>query len=346
MQQPRRNTLIKYLTMIPVMGLLLAACGQGASNGANGDAADGAPTVTLTTVSPFPEGDEVMETYFMAIERLEEEVDGLSIDYRGGPEAVDPFELGEAVADGAVDFSALPANYYESILPWAVGMSLLAPLTPTELEESGIWEFMREKYAEAGLYLSVDTTPLVPYQLYLNEPITSAADLDGMTIRVSPQYVSMMDALGVESVLTPGGEIYTAMERGVVEGFAWTSLGITALGLQEVTKYEILPSFYQSAQALIFNDDVWNGIPQGMQEEIMTTLESMDEEFINWHVEEIDRERAERIEAGMEVIELGDAEGQEFLDIITTAKWDEVIETYPEIEELRALYETAMADRS
>src|SRR5699024_5535 len=132
-----------------------------------------------------------------------------SIDYRGGPEAIDPFEQCESVADGAVDLSAPPANYCESILPWAVGMSLLAPLSPSELKDAGIWDFMREKYAEVGIYLSEDSTPLVPYQLYLNEPIESATDLDGMTIRVSPQYVSMMDALGVESVLTPGGEIYT-----------------------------------------------------------------------------------------------------------------------------------------
>lgn len=334
----------RYWALLPVIGLFLAACTSGTvGSSPNNSAGDQeVEEVTLTAVSPFPEGDSAIETFFMAIDRLEADVEGLSIDYRGGPEAIDPFEQCESVADGAVDLSAPPANYCESILPWAVGMSLLAPLSPSELKDAGIWDFMREKYAEVGIYLSEDSTPLVPYQLYLNEPIKSATDLDGMTIRVSPQYVSMMDALGVESVLTPGGEIYTAMERGVVEGFAWTSIGITSLGLEEVTKYEVLPNFYQSAQALIFNLHTWENLPEDMKTQITAVLEEMESEFIDWHVQEITRERTDRIDAGMQVIELGDVEAEDFLETITTAKWNEVIDMYPEIEELRSMYEEAL----
>ena len=50
--------------------------------------------------------------------------------------------------------------------------------------------------------------------------------------------------LGANVVTTPPGEVYTALERGVVDGYGWPILGIFDLGWQEKTKYRVDPGFY------------------------------------------------------------------------------------------------------
>ncbi len=59
------------------------------------------------------------------------------------------------------------------------------------------------------------------YSLYTKKPITSIDDLKGKRFRTSPVYVPFIKALGAEAVIMPAGEIYTAIERGVIDGVAW-----------------------------------------------------------------------------------------------------------------------------
>ncbi len=43
---------------------------------------------------------------------------------------------------------------------------------------------------------------------------------------------------------TAPGEVYTALERGVVDGYGWPITGIFDLGWHEKTKYRVDPGFY------------------------------------------------------------------------------------------------------
>ena len=48
----------------------------------------------------------------------------------------------------------------------------------------------------------------------------------------------------VERVQTAPGEVYTALERGVVDGYGWPVTGIFDLGWDKVTKFRMEPAFY------------------------------------------------------------------------------------------------------
>jgi hypothetical protein len=54
-------------------------------------------------------------------------------------------------------------------------------------------------------------------------------------------------------VTIPPGEVYTALERGVVDAYGWPIMGVFDLGLQEKTKYRFDPGFYNVEVSIVFN---------------------------------------------------------------------------------------------
>ena len=81
----------------------------------------------------------------------------------------------------------------------------------------------------------------MPFHLYLNKPIDKP-DLKGLTIRVTPVYRAFFAELGANLVQTAPGEVYTALERNVIDGYGWPTQGILDLGWQEKTKYRVDPA--------------------------------------------------------------------------------------------------------
>ena len=55
----------------------------------------------------------------------------------------------------------------------------------------------------------------------------------------------------------PPGEVYTALERDVVDGYGWPIGGIFDLNWQEKTKFRVDPGFYDAEVALIMNLDAY-----------------------------------------------------------------------------------------
>jgi TRAP-type C4-dicarboxylate transport system substrate-binding protein len=65
-----------------------------------------------------------------------------------------------------------------------------------------------------------------------------------LNIRVSPRYLQAIKGLGGNPVVIPPTEVYAALERNVVDGYCWPSVGIRDWGWHKQTKYVIDPGFY------------------------------------------------------------------------------------------------------
>ena len=97
----------------------------------------------------------------------------------------------------------------------------------------------------------------------------SGARPKGLTIRVTPVYRAFFTDLGANLVNTPPGEVYTALERGVVQGYGWPAVGIFDLGWQERTKFRVDPGFYTVEVSLLVNLPKWNSL-NDQQKEVLT----------------------------------------------------------------------------
>ena len=156
----------------------------------------------------------------------------------------------------------------------------------------------------------------------------------------------MIEALGGSPVVLSGGEIYPSLERGVVDGAAWPTVGAVAYKWYEVAGYMMRPTFGQVSHMVLMNLDTWNGLDEATRSEIEATAREFELEANRIFNGLADKER-ETLEAnGMQVTDLSeemvtklrDAFFKGTLDLAATKSGDAV-------EEIRTLAINAGLDQ-
>jgi TRAP-type C4-dicarboxylate transport system substrate-binding protein len=145
-------------------------------------------------------------------------------------------------------------------MPEADAMKL-SPYSPMEERRRGIFAFYRELMEKRlnVIYLG-KIAGGIRYHLYLRKPL-KGPDLKGLKVRVTPIYEPFVSALGGVGVTTAPGEVYVALERAIVDGFGWPSIGVHEMGWEEVVRYVIDPGFYQTDVCVLMNRKTWDGLP-------------------------------------------------------------------------------------
>jgi TRAP-type mannitol/chloroaromatic compound transport system substrate-binding protein len=98
--------------------------------------------------------------------------------------------------------------------------------------------------------------------MHSRKPIKTIDDLKGLKLRTSGAWAEIATTLGASTVILPGGEVYPALERGVVDAIEWATPGINySLGFHKVAKYVILPGVHQPGAVLecLFDKATWDG---------------------------------------------------------------------------------------
>jgi TRAP-type C4-dicarboxylate transport system substrate-binding protein len=279
-----------------------------------------AQEVTLRGVSAFNLGTTFSREFEAFVGWINENGKGVvQIQIIGGPEAVPPFELGNAVQSGVVDIANNTSAFYPNLVPTGDAIHL-AENTVQEQRANGCYdvidrihqEQMNVKYlARAGDGMG--------FHLYLTKPVTGP-DLTGLTIRTTPVYQAMFSALGANLVRTAPGEVYSALERGAIDGYGWPSQGVLDLGWDEQTKYRVDPSFYNVDVNLLVNLDVWNGLTDEQRaklEEGAAWMEALNANNAALNAAEYEKQAA----AGIETITFDEAGAEKWLNTAREAGW-------------------------
>jgi TRAP-type C4-dicarboxylate transport system substrate-binding protein len=279
-----------------------------------------AEEVTLRGVTAFAGGTTFSRPFEAFVERVNETGEGVvQIEYVGGPEAVPTFELGNAVSSGIVDIANNTTAFYTNLLP--IGDALhLATNTIQDQRENGCFELIDRLHQEQmNVKYLARTGDHIQFHLYLTQPIEEP-NLDGLTIRTTPVYRAFFEQMGATLVRTAPGEVYTALERGAIDGYGWPVQGVMDLGWDEQTKYRVDPGFYQVDVNFLVNLDTWNGLSdeaKAVLEEAATWTEARNAENIEINAEEA----AKQAEAGIEVISFDGAVGEQYLADAQAAGW-------------------------
>ena len=297
-----------------------------------------AQEVTLRAVTSFAEGTQFSKNFERFIEKVNKDGKGvIQINYIGGPRAVPPFEVGNAVRSKVVDIANVTGAFYTNLMPEADAFKLIN--TPaSEQRKNGTWAFINELHNQKlnSHYLARQYAS-VPFHIYLNKKLDKI-DFTGLKIRVTPVYRDIVQALGGTPVTTPPGEVYTALERGVADGYGWPVLGIFDLGWDKVTKFRMDPAFYSVEVNVLVNNDVWKSLNDA-QRKVLTDaalwLENLD---ATESAALVKAERERQAKAGIQTLEFGEAASKEFLKKANDVGWQAVIAKSPENgKKLRAL---------
>ncbi len=288
-----------------------------------------AQETTLRVVSAFAENTTYVKNLQPFMQKLNAEGKGtLQLNFIGGPKAMPPFEVGNAVRTGVVDVAMTTGAFYTNIMPEADALKLTQIPGP-ELRKNGAFELINKVWNEkANMQYLGRVIDFTPFHLYLTKKIDKP-DLTGLKIRITPVYREFFQSLGATVMQTAPGEVYTALERGVVDGYGWPINGIFDFNWHEKTKYRVDPGFYSAEVSLIMNLDKWKGLSAKQRELLMRHVIAHEENNVSWKkVNEEDIKRQEK--AGIQVIRFDAATSKQFHDKAYDVAWASVIKASPQ----------------
>lgn len=128
-------------------------------------------------------------------------------------------------------------------------------------------DLARELYKKYNLYFvgaiwwGVESMPQ-------KHPIRSVADFKGVKMRIPEGPASdIFRKIGAAPANIPGADVYTSLERGVIDGTDWGTLGMNQdLGFHKIAKYPIYPGIHSMPVGdVAINLDKWNALPDDLK---------------------------------------------------------------------------------
>ena len=198
----------------------------------------------------------------------------LNIKVYGAGEVVPAMEVFEAVSQGSAQMGHGAAYYWKGKVPiaqffTAIPFGLTAQEMNGWLLHGGGWELWRELYARFNLVPIPGGNTGVQMAGWFNKEITSLEDIQGMKMRIPGLGGEVFDRAGGEPIQTPGGEIFTSLQTGVIDAAEWVGpYNDLAFGLHQVAKYYYYPGWQEPGPALevIVNKEAYDLLPEDLQE--------------------------------------------------------------------------------
>ena len=208
-----------------------------------------------------------------ALPRLAQELDRMSGGnlnmkvYEPG-KLVPPLEILDAVSAGNISAGYAAAGYWAGKIPAAPLFSTV-PFGP-ETGEYIAWlyygnglKLYQDMYDQAGYSVKVLPCAVTAPETsgWFAREITSPDDLKGLKMRFFGLGAKVMEKLGVATSLLPGGEIFPALERGVIDATEYSTPAIDErLGFYKLIKYNYFPGWHQQSTIyeLLINTAVWD----------------------------------------------------------------------------------------
>jgi TRAP-type C4-dicarboxylate transport system substrate-binding protein len=292
-----------------------------------------AQETTLKLVSAFGETATYVKHMMPWIQKFNAEGKGVvQINFIGGPKAIPTFEVGTSVKNGVVEMAMNTGAFYTNLMPEADFLKL-TQITIAEQRKNGAFDYINKVWSQKAnmVYLArmVDETP---FHLYLTKKVDKP-DLTGLKLRITPVYRDFFASMGATLIQTPPGEVYTALERGVVDGYGWPIQGIFDFNWHEKTKFRVDPGFYNAEVSIIMNQDAWKKLSPRQQDFMRKqalALEGMNGVWRKMNAEETKRQA----EVGIQTIKFDNAYREKAYDIAWASATKQSPEHAPQMRKL------------
>ena len=279
-------------------GLLLtglSACGPGESGNSTG-----APVAANTDktqvfrwklVTTWPKN---LPGLGLAPERFADSLRAMSdgrLDIRvyGAGELVGAFEVFDAVSQGTAQMGHGASYYWRGKIPVAAMFSTV-PFGMTAQEMNG-WlhyggglELWQEVYRPFGLIPLAAGNTGVQMAGWYNKEINSLADLQGLKMRIPGLGGEVLERAGGTAVSMPGGEVFTALQTGVIDATEWVGpYNDRALGLHTVARYYYYPGWHEpgATTEVIINTEAWESLPEDLQAMVTAAARAVNDDLLS-----------------------------------------------------------------
>ncbi len=270
--------------------VLLAACG-GEQSAATAGAAAPQQTFKWKLVTTWPKNLPALGT---APERMAREVEIMSqgrlkIKVYGAGELVPALEIFDAVSQGTAEMGHGAAYYWRGKSP-AAAFFATVPFGMTAQEMNGWLRYGGGQELWERLYEPFNLVPLaagnsgVQMAGWFNKEINSLEDVQGLKMRIPGLGGEVLKRAGGEPVALPGGEIFTALQTGVIDATEWVGpYNDLALGLHTVAKYYYYPGWHEPGPTLeaMVNKEAWESLPEDLQAMVRNAAQAVNEDMLS-----------------------------------------------------------------
>ena len=179
-----------------------------------------------------------------------------------GPETIPPLEQLEPVQNGLFQVLCTYPGFHSGTTTLMSGLDSVRP-DAAAFRASGAAGIVAEHYA--GLGLELLAIPLGHGAFFfLKNGLSEAGDLSGMQIRALPPQHPLIMGLGGTPVVLPPAAMFSALERGTVDGAVFPAAGAKGYGFAEVTDYFVeTPTTF--AHVILANAGFWDGLDAATQ---------------------------------------------------------------------------------
>ncbi len=285
----------------------------------------------VSAVHAFPPFLVYTKTFLAMVDDINKRGEGIvEITVRGGPEAIGMFEQPNAVRDGVVDMVHTPGSFYGASVP-EIDAMVAARVTPMEARSNGGAALMDEAHQKRfGVRHLGWIDGGVQFHIYNSKPFNfgddGVVDLSGVKLRDNPIYHAFFEALNATTASMPSTEVYAALEKGVVDASAWTSIGLMDLKWDKFVKYRIDPAFYNTDIGVIFNQDSWNALSPESQKLIEEVVIEWEAKSYADRQKDVVADAAELQKRGMEFVPMSEEASAAYLKMADDASWSRMKE--------------------
>ena len=335
----RETMMKKILTFIFLIGIISGCSGgQESSKSAN---TEEYKTYKWRLVTSWPKNYPGLG---MAPERIadlvEEMSDGqMQITVYGAGEQVPAFGVFDAVSSGSHQMGHSGGYFWKGKVPAAqfftsVPFGLTADEINAWVNRGGGLELWREIYEPFNIYpIPAGNTGTQMFG-WFNKEINSLEDVKGLKMRIPGIGGEVLKEAGGIPVTLPGGELFTALQTGVIDATEWVGpYNDLTFGFHQAAKYYYYPGWHEPGPMLelLINMDAWNSLPKHLQVIIEIATKAVNQDTLDEYLARNNQALTELIEVhGVELRKLPDDVIEEFRAISNEilsdlAEEDEVI---------------------
>lgn len=260
----------------------------------------------------------------LMVDLIDEATDGEVTVRRFDDSVVPAFEQLQPVASGAFDMLYTNPSFH-------TGDTVVGTLVDTvtadidKRHESGLWALIDEAYQSRNLKV-IALGVASDFEFLIRDPLPETGDMSGLKIRSTPVYTSVIRALGAVPVQLPLNEVYTAFEKGLIDGTAYPVHAVSSSNMWEVANYVVRPSFGQGTSMILMNLDKWNGLSPELQEKLLEAGRKFEEQspaILTPYIEEGEERLAQH---GIEDANLGEEGAANISLYYNQGIWDSALE--------------------
>ncbi len=272
----------------------------------------------------------------------------MRIDVYGDRELVPAFELFDAVNVGAIEMGSGASYYWSGRVPEAqffsaVPFGMNAQQMNSWLMSGGGMQLWEDLYAQYDLVPFPGGNTGVQMGGWFNREVNTLEDLQGLKMRIPGFGGKVISRAGVTAMAVPGSEVFTSLERGMIDATEWIGpYHDYLMGFHKIAKYYYYPGWHEPGTCLelIANKHLFDALPADLQQIIRTAAAWVN----HWTLSELEAKNAEYLE---KILQEAEVElkifPQEILTHLSRLTEEVIAEMVAENENARKIYASYQA---